>query len=113
MHELSMIQEIMLILKKSAEENKISHIKTVGLVVGRLVAVLPDSMRFCFDVLAKEPPFVNTRLEIEEIDIRISCKSCGKDSVVDDNQFYCNLCGSTTVEVVAGNEFYVDYYEGE
>lgn len=113
MHELSMIQEILLVLKNSSEENNISSIKSVKLVVGKLVAVLPDSMQFCFDVLAKEPPFVNTRLEIEEIDIRVACKSCGKESVVADHRFYCIFCGSSTVEVVAGNEFYVDYYEGD
>ncbi|MCL6639537.1 MAG: hydrogenase maturation nickel metallochaperone HypA [Firmicutes bacterium] len=113
MHEFSMVQEVMRVLKKSAAENNISRIKTVRLVVGKLAAVLPDSMQFCFEILAKEPPFVNTRLEIEEIDIRGRCRSCGKEFVIAGYRFNCACCGSPAVEVVAGNELYVDYYEGE
>lgn len=113
MHELSMVQEIMAVLKKSAVENNIGNIKKVKLVVGKLVAVLPDTMQFCFEILAKEPPFLNTGLEIEEIDICVKCDSCGRDSEVAGSWFYCSFCGSPMVEIVAGNEFYVDYYEGE
>ena len=113
MHELSLIQEVMLVLKKSAAENNISSIKSVSLVVGKLAAALPDSMQFCFELLAKDPPFINTRLEIVETDIRGRCKLCGKEFLIDENRFSCSICGSPAVEVIAGNELYVDFYEGE
>lgn len=113
MHELSLTREVMRILEKSARENNIGHIKVVRLVVGKLAAALPDSMRFCFDILAKGPPFGDTRLEIVETDVRGRCESCGREFVIDDLRFLCSLCGSPAVEVVAGNELYVDYYEGD
>lgn len=113
MHELSLIEEVIRVLRKSAAENNITNIKKVKLVVGKLVAALPDSIQFCFEVLAKEPPFSNTRLEIEETDICGRCKSCKRKFVINNNVFYCSFCGSPSVEIVAGNELYVDYYEGE
>lgn len=113
MHELSLTREVMRILAESAREAGIGRIKMVRLVVGRLAAVLPDSMRFCFDILAKDPPFGDTRLEIEETDVRGRCGSCGHEFVIGDLRFSCSLCGSPEVELVAGNELYVDYYEGD
>lgn len=113
MHELSLIREVMGILEKSALENNIGSIKTVRLVVGKLVAALPDSMMFCFEALAKEPPFVNTRLEIEETEIRGKCSLCGHEFIIDNFNFNCASCASSSVEVVSGNEFYVAYYEGD
>lgn len=113
MHEFSLIQEAMRLLEKSAAENNIRDIQKIKIVVGKLVAVLPDSMQFCFDALAKEPPFVNARLEIEEIEARGKCKDCGSEFVIDHYRFSCQDCGSLGVVTVSGNQFYVDYYEGE
>ncbi|MFZ5651850.1 MAG: hydrogenase maturation nickel metallochaperone HypA [Bacillota bacterium] len=113
MHELSLIREVMGILEKSARENGIGSIEKVRLVVGKLVAALPGSMEFCFYALAKDPLFVDARLEIEETDIRGRCQSCGKEFLIAGLQFHCSCCGSPAVEVIAGDEFYVDYFEGD
>lgn len=113
MHELSLVQEVIRILEKSAAENNISNIKKIKIVVGKLVAVLPEAMQFCFNALAKEPPFVNARLEIEEIDTLGRCNGCGSEFIIDHNQFCCPGCGSPSINISAGNEFFVDYYEGE
>lgn len=113
MHELSLIREVMGILEKSALENNIDSIKKVRLVVGKLVAALPESMEFCFYALARAPLFAEARLEIEETDILGRCRSCGKEFLIAELHFYCSCCGSPAVEVIAGNEFYVDYFEGD
>ena len=49
----------------------------VRLEIGQLAAVMPDAMRFCFDVCARNTVLEGAALEIVEIPGRALCDDCG------------------------------------
>ncbi len=51
MHELGITQNIVAIVSERAGEQKVCRVK---LEIGKLSAIFPDAIRFCFDICAKK-----------------------------------------------------------
>lgn len=114
MHELSLMQEIVDLLRRSAEENSINRITKVNLVVGQMTAALPESLQFAFTALKKEAALLReAELYIEEKEITASCRRCLEQFNPDGPYFRCPNCGGVDVEVIGGRELYIESYEGD
>jgi len=114
MHELSIMEGVMDMVRESAIEHNISKVSKLKLVIGKLTMVLPDSLQFSFEVLSQDELFRGAVLDIEMREIRILCKQCDQYSVLEDGyNFVCPACGANKVEIVNGRELYLDNYEGE
>ena len=61
MHELGLTQEILEIVTQRAQERKVTR---VVLEIGKLSCVLPDAIRFCFDLCAQGTIAEGAQLEI-------------------------------------------------
>ncbi len=103
MHELSITQSIVDLV---AERTAGRTVLAVRVQVGRLSGVVPRAMSFCFEIAATGTPLEGARLEIEEVDGRIACRDCGRETAADDLVLLCP-CGSADVTVVAGEELTV------
>jgi len=112
MHELGLIQAAMEEIARAAQANNICRIVKVKLVVGKMNGALPDALQFAFKVLTPETIFEGADLEIEEVDIRLRCPACGRETVVGEITCWCPACG-TRAEIVAGRELYIEYFEGD
>lgn len=73
------------------------------LVVGRLRAVVPEALRFCFAAAALKTGADGVELVIEEVPVRARCPVCGTERTATEVRFFCPTCGSAE-EVVAGKE---------
>jgi len=115
MHELSLMQGVMDIVKESAAQNGILKVNKVKLVVGKFSMALPDSLHFAFEALSGvEPLFKGAVLEIEAKEILCQCQQCRQINQLEDSyHFVCSSCGSTKVDIIQGRELYLDYYEGD
>ena len=115
MHELSLMQSVMDIVRDSTVQNNIQRVNKVKLVVGKFSMALPDSLHFAFEAIAGvEPLFQGAVLEIEEKAIVCKCQLCQQTIEIEDSyHFVCSSCGSTQVEIIQGRELYLDYYEGD
>ena len=71
MHELSIMEGVLNMVRESAVQSNISKVNKLKLVIGKLSMVLPDSLQFCFQALSQEEFFQDAVLEIEEKDIII------------------------------------------
>ncbi len=71
--------------------------------VGRLCAVVPDSMLFCFELVTEGTVMEGALLEIDEEDARAHCNSCDREFVMPDAILLCP-CGSADVEVLTGRD---------
>ena len=78
----------------------------VRLRVGALTGVLPDAMRFCFELATSGTRLDGAALVLETEPGRIACRSCGAESPCDDHVLLCG-CGSADVAVVAGDDLVV------
>ena len=73
MHELSIANGI---VEFCAERAGAERVTRVRLEIGQLSAVLPDAVRFCFDVCAKDTVVEGALLEIIETPGRALCRDC-------------------------------------
>jgi hydrogenase nickel incorporation protein HypA/HybF len=89
------------------------RIRAIHLRVGKLTAIVPQSLRFCMEVVTKDTPAEGARIVLNEVPVKVECEECRKESVIDEPPFACRECGSDKVEVTAGREMIVESIEVE
>jgi len=107
MHELGITQEIVAIAADRAGDAKV---RRVVVEIGRLTAVLPDAVRFCFDICAEDTNVAGAALDIVEVPARGRCRACDVEQVVDWPIGVCG-CGKSDFEYVSGDELRVTRVE--
>lgn len=110
MHELSIATAVLNTALKHAEGRPVGE---VGMRVGRLRQVVPDSLRFYFEIVARDTVCEGSRLELTEIELLLRCGECAREWSPDFPAFRCPACGSREVSIEAGEELEVDYIEVE
>jgi len=107
MHELSIAQGILDIVREHVPEGQSAGVRNVEVRVGRMSGVVPESLEFCFEALVLDSPFQRARLAIESIPVRCTCRRCAAEFEIDDPIFLCRECGSGDVHVSSGTELEV------
>jgi hydrogenase nickel incorporation protein HypA/HybF len=100
MHELGLTQEIVAVASERARGAKV---RRVVLEIGKLSAVLPDAVRFCFDLCAEDTALEGATLEIVETPGRARCRACAAELELDRPFGRC-VCGNSDLEWLAGDE---------
>jgi len=83
-----------------------ARVERIVLEIGQLSLVLPDAVRFCFDLVARGTACEGAVLEIIETPGRGRCRQCKKELALGDLLEACP-CGHVDVEVLAGQELRV------
>src|ERR1700749_4807128 len=104
MHELSLSSAIVNTVVKHAAGRRVT---VVSLRVGALRQVVPDTLDFYFEFVARDTVCEGARLEQELIPARVRCDPCGREWDIDMPIFRCPGCGGAA-GVVSGNEFEVE-----
>ncbi|HEX8976880.1 MAG TPA: hydrogenase maturation nickel metallochaperone HypA [Solirubrobacteraceae bacterium] len=110
MHELSLASAIVNTAAKHAGGHRVV---VVNLRVGRLRQVIPDTLDFYFEFVARDSVCEGARLEQEVIDARLRCRPCEHEWVIEIPAFRCPRCGGGEVEIASGDEFEVESIEIE
>ena len=77
MHEMGIALQIAEIATASIPKDAGDvRVEKINLKIGKLAAVVPDSLRFCFDVAIKDTPLAGAELVIEELPVVARCKDC-------------------------------------
>jgi hydrogenase nickel incorporation protein HypA/HybF len=100
MHELAITQSVVDAVCERAGDRRV---RSVQVHVGALTAVVPEAMRFCFDLVAEGTVADGARLDIECRPGAAHCRGCGADFALTDLVLLCP-CGSADVHVTAGRE---------
>src|SRR5690348_15257538 len=103
MHELGITMEIVEAISDRLEDYGCSRVKKVILEIGALASVLPDSIRFCFDLCAQGTPIEGAELEIVEVLGIGDCKKCRRVMETPDPFAMCS-CGSMEFDWKCGRE---------
>lgn len=106
MHELSIASSIVDICTEHARGARVLRVRVE---VGRLAAVLPDSLRFCFEVCAQGTALEGAELEILEQPGRALCENCGCEISLSHPYGRCE-CGGM-LRIFAGKELRVKEME--
>ncbi|MCU1613377.1 MAG: hypA [Frankiales bacterium] len=103
MHELAISQSVVdAVLARTGD----AQVTLLRLDVGRLSGVVPDALRFCFDLVVEGTSLEGARLLIDEPPGLGHCRDCGADFGLDVPILLCP-CGSADVEVTGGRDLLV------
>jgi hydrogenase nickel incorporation protein HypA/HybF len=109
-HELALSSAIVATVERHAAGRRVT---LVTLRVGRLRQVVPETLAFYFEFVARGSVCEGSRLELELLEARLHCNPCGIEWSIDVPAFRCLSCGDGDVAVVGGNELQVESIEVE
>jgi hydrogenase nickel incorporation protein HypA/HybF len=110
-HELSIAQSILDIVRQHVPTSDLSQVRTVRVIVGEGAGVVADSLSFSFEAIVAETPMASARMEIEHIPFRLQCASCRVVSSNDAGLRICPECGSASTTILSGTELQVKEIE--
>jgi hydrogenase nickel incorporation protein HypA/HybF len=99
-HELAIAEEIVAIV---TERTSAAKVRRIVVEIGRLSLVMPDALRFCFDLATAGTVAEGARLDIVEEPGRARCRACEGEVVLDRPLGRC-ACGGSDLEWLAGEE---------
>ncbi len=109
MHELyiaeCILQSARRALPKGTEPDAVEQVRVR---VGKLDAVVPESLLFLFDAIKASHKMPQAQLEITEEEVRASCRRCSAESTLPEPVFICPECGSGDVAILAGRGIFLD-----
>lgn len=100
MHELAIGQSI---VSAVSERLPGERVRRLVLEVGQLSGVVPEALRFCFDLCTEGTPVEGAVLEIREIAGLGRCDACGSEVSLEAPFGVCP-CGSPALEILRGRE---------
>jgi hydrogenase nickel incorporation protein HypA/HybF len=109
MHELGIAQSIVEIAIEYAQGAKVRRVR---LEIGKLTAVLPDAIEFCFDSCCLGTVLEGATLEIIEKPGLAVCRQCAAQVALEQPFGICG-CGSLDLEVIQGQELQLKELETE
>ena len=102
MHELAISEAI---VSEVCEHVGDARVCRVTVEIGRLAAVVPEAIQFCFGLAANGTAVEGAALEIVEIPARGDCRQCGNSVDLGDSFIgTCAACGGIDLEIVNGQE---------
>lgn len=112
MHEMGIAMQIIEIATAAIPEGLPKGcVERVTVKVGKLSAVVPDSLKFCFDIVSKDTPIDGAQLVIEEIPVRARCCGCLKEWTLHGSVFSCPACNSGDIKLISGQELNIESIE--
>jgi hydrogenase nickel incorporation protein HypA/HybF len=110
MHELSITRSMVAIVAEQAGGMRVTRVR---LEIGRLSAIMPDAIRFCFGVCTADTPLAGAQLDIDEIPGRGRCNDCETEMDLVAPVGRCPSCGTASLRLIAGQELNIKEMEVE
>ena len=113
MHELAVTQSALQVALEHAERASARRITRINLVIGKLSGIVDESVQFCFDFISQGTLAEGAQLAFEWRPVRLRCRACGSEFVLQDEDWLCPACQSLGGDIIAGREFCIDSIEVE
>ncbi len=107
MHELSIAENILDIVRQYVPEHERGLLRKVRLRVGTNAGIVLDSLLFSFEAIVHDTPMATATLEIESVPYTIFCSGCGITSTPAEATAGCPVCGGIDTRVTSGTELQV------
>jgi hydrogenase nickel incorporation protein HypA/HybF len=111
MHEMSIAQSIVDIVREEMARYNVEKLEAINLAVGKMSAVVPQHLSFCFGVLVDKTDLEGTRLNIREVPLTYRCQACGHGFETDQVALACPACGEEAPRLEHGRELAVESIE--
>lgn len=112
MHEMSLAQSIIDIIEEYMQDEE-GKLLEVAVEVGELVAVVPDSLSFCYQALVEDTRYHGSKISVTVLPLTANCKACATSFHVEQFNFICPRCQNTDLSVTSGQELRISHLEVE
>ena len=112
MHEMSIAQNVIRAVEAEAQKLEFDRVLSVRLRIGKFSAILPDSLSFCFEILAEGTKLQNARLDIQTVEPVWKCAECEREADPEVAGGPCDACGGA-LKMVGGNDLVIEAFEVE
>ena len=94
-------------------ENHLVRVTKVRVRIGRFSGVQPEALRFAWEVLRVGTSSSSAVIEIEEVPIRVRCRTCESEYAADPDDLSCPLCQGVDVMLLSGREMSLQSVVGD
>ena len=112
MHELTLAENIHKIIQQNLPDPQVT-VSKIHIKIGKLSGVVPDSLKFCFQIVAQDTQAAQAILDIEEVPVKAYCPNCQVNFTIDAPCFLCPNCSSEKIRLISGQELLVESFEVE
>lgn len=113
MHELAITQNILDIAINEARAAQANQITKIRLSIGELSGVVGECVQFYFDFLKKDSIAENATIDFETVPAKLRCRDCQTSFQLNDSYWSCPCCHSTNVEIIEGQNCFIESIEVE
>jgi len=113
LHEASLAASIIETVCREAGKHGAGRVLKIRLRIGEASHVVPESLRFAFDVFSKDTNAEDAELEFERVPLRARCRRCGAESGIVEDRWLCGSCGEARLDIVSGLEMEIDSFDME
>ncbi len=113
MHELAITQSMFDLVLEQARKAEAKKVGKINLVIGEMTGVVGECMQFYFDFFSKGTLTEGAALSFTMIPPKVQCRGCGKTSELKEFDWTCPYCQSSSLEIIAGQELFVESIEVE
>lgn len=105
MHELSIAENIIKIVRKDCKDIK-GSIKSISVSVGELTGIVPQTLIYIFNIIKEEYGFESTELIVNIEKCEMICENCGTvfENYKTEPGMKCESCGSDNLTITGGDK---------
>jgi len=115
MHELSLIESMLGIVREEREKHGMKRIFKVRVVNGALSGAVSDALSFGWECMTQEGDLKGVALEVVDAPLKVVCGACGHPFTPEDSRYMpCPLCEEILGhDILSGKELYIDEIEAD
>jgi len=113
MHEASIAQNLLGIILSKAKECNAKKITKITLKLGEFTGINQESLTFAFKNITQETIAKNAILDIVPSALMGKCRKCNEEFEINKIEFKCPKCNSILIDIVSGEDLFVDNIEIE
>ena len=107
MHELSIAINIVDIAATETKKAGARRVTELNIDVGSLSGVIVDALEFAMEVAVRDTVMEEAKVNINRIQAKARCRSCGEEFQISDFFELCPKCNSPDLQVIQGQELKV------
>jgi len=113
MHEMSMLESIIETVEEEHRKQPFNRVRMIRLKLGALATVAPDSLRFCFPIIAGGSVAEGAQLEIDTVQGAGWCEDCRASIALTERYGPCPVCHGERIHMTSGDELQLTEIEVE
>jgi len=111
LHELSIAESILDVVRTEMSSRSNCRPMRVGVRIGAMAAIDAESLGFCFESIVQGSDFDGLRLEVRVTPAERQCLMCDQRYEVLEFEASCPACGSADAIPLGGDELDIEYLE--